>query len=69
MAGTDTGGWAVPGLGLHHELELLTEAGLTPMQAIQAATRNTAEGFRLLGDWGPSKPESLQTWWSLMTIP
>jgi hypothetical protein len=50
MTGTDSslgGGWATPGIGLHHELDLLVEAGLTPLQAIMAATRNIAEGFRL----------------------
>ncbi len=53
MTGTDAAGWAVPGLGLHHELEILVEeAGLTPMQAILAATRNPAEGFRLLDRLG-----------------
>ena len=53
MSGTDTGGWAIPGIGLHHELEILVEeAGLTPMQAIVAATRNPAEGFRVLDQVG-----------------
>ena len=53
MTGTDTGGWAVPGLGLHHEMEILVgEAGLTPMQVILAATRNVAEGFRVLDKLG-----------------
>jgi Amidohydrolase family len=39
------------GEGLHHELELLVAAGLTPMDAITVATRNAA---RLIGasDWG-----------------
>ncbi len=43
--GTDSGAssWNVPmGWGTHHELELFVEAGLTPMQAIVAATRNGA---------------------------
>ena len=55
MTGTDTsagGAWAVTGIGLHHELDLLVEAGLTPMQALQAATRNVAEGFRILDRLG-----------------
>lgn len=54
LAGTDTSavGWAVAGTGLHHEMELLVEAGLSPMQAIQAATRNTAEGYRVLNRIG-----------------
>ncbi len=53
MTGTDTAGWAVPGLGLHHEMEILAdEVGLTPMQVILAATRNPAEGFRILDRLG-----------------
>jgi hypothetical protein len=44
VAGTGAGGGAsVPGLSLHQELELLVEAGLTPMQAVVAATRAPAE--------------------------
>jgi len=40
LAGTDGPGLGtlLPGFGLHHELELLVEAGLTTLQAIQAAT-------------------------------
>ncbi len=54
LAGTDASGngWATPGLGLHHELELLVDAGLTPHEAIRAATRNTAEAFRILDRQG-----------------
>jgi hypothetical protein len=53
MTGTDTAGWAVPGLGLHHEMEILAgEAGLSPMQVIIAATRSPAEGFRILDRLG-----------------
>jgi imidazolonepropionase-like amidohydrolase len=36
----------IPGLGLHRELERLVEAGLTPLEALQAATLNPA---RVLG--------------------
>ena len=47
MAGTDLGtAYTYPGFSLHDELALLAEAGLTPMQALQAATRNPA---RFLG--------------------
>jgi imidazolonepropionase-like amidohydrolase len=44
VAGTDepTPG-VVPGFSLHRELELLVQAGLTPMRAIQAATKTAAE--------------------------
>jgi hypothetical protein len=43
QAGTDiiTGG--IPGLALHHEMEMLVESGLTPMQALKAATSWPAE--------------------------
>jgi len=38
QAGTDTASGGTPGLGLHHEMEMLVELGLTPMQALQSAT-------------------------------
>ena len=51
MTGTAT--WAVPGLGLHHEMEILqNEVGMTPMQVIMAATKIPAEGFRVLDRLG-----------------
>ncbi len=37
------------GYGEHHELELMVAAGLTPMQAIVAATKTPAELLRLDG--------------------
>jgi imidazolonepropionase-like amidohydrolase len=45
LAGTDTaaGVRVYPGFSLHQELALLVKAGLTPMQALQAATRNAGE--------------------------
>ena len=43
IAGTDAPGVASPGLGIHHEMELLVEAGLTPMQALQSSTSWGAE--------------------------
>ena len=44
LAGTDTPNPGIyPGFSLHHELDLLVQAGLTPLQALQAATRNPAE--------------------------
>jgi imidazolonepropionase-like amidohydrolase len=44
MAGTDTAApYVFPGSSLHEELALLVEAGLTPLQALQAATKNPAE--------------------------
>jgi len=43
VAGTGSGSLLVfPGAAMHRELQLLVKAGLTPMEAIVAATRNTA---------------------------
>ena len=33
----------VPGFALHHEIELMQEAGLTPYQVLESGTRNVAE--------------------------
>jgi hypothetical protein len=44
VAGTDQ---AVPGHSLHRELELYVEAGLSPLQAIQAATVVPARAMKL----------------------
>jgi imidazolonepropionase-like amidohydrolase len=47
MTGTDLGvKWVSPGQSLHEEIAYLVDAGLTPMEALQAATRNPA---RFLG--------------------
>ncbi len=43
QAGTDAITGGVPGASLHHEMEMLVEAGLTPMQALKAATSWSAE--------------------------
>ncbi|NNE38750.1 MAG: amidohydrolase family protein, partial [Gammaproteobacteria bacterium] len=43
QAGTDAITAGVPGLGLHQEMRMLVETGLTPMQAIKSATRWSAE--------------------------
>ncbi|MDO8680505.1 MAG: amidohydrolase family protein [Acidobacteriota bacterium] len=51
MAGTD-GPMSQAGAALHDELVLLVKAGLTPMQALQAATRSPAEFMRRLRDFG-----------------
>src|SRR2546425_8087492 len=43
LAGTDVlNPYCFPGFSLHDELALLVEAGLTPMEALQAATQNPA---------------------------
>ena len=54
LAGTDTNPFnpVLPGWGLHEELALLTESGLTPMEALQTATRNPARYFGILNETG-----------------
>jgi len=53
MAGSDVGlPNLFPGFSFHDELALLVEAGLTPLHALQAATRNAAEGMGLGGNVG-----------------
>jgi hypothetical protein len=43
LAGTDvSGAYVFPGFSLHHELELYVQAGFSPLEALQAATRNPA---------------------------
>jgi imidazolonepropionase-like amidohydrolase len=52
LAGTDAGflnSYVYPGVGLHQELELMVAAGLTPLEALRAATIN---GARFLGREG-----------------
>ncbi|MEZ4587311.1 MAG: amidohydrolase family protein [Gemmatimonadales bacterium] len=44
------------GEGLQRELELLVEAGLTPLEAISAATRNAARLMRADAEWGTIEP-------------
>jgi len=52
-AGTDA---PYPGVfqgeGVHHELELLVEAGLTPLQALRLATYDAARIMKAENDWG-----------------
>jgi imidazolonepropionase-like amidohydrolase len=52
VAGTDMG---FPGYSLHRELELYVEAGLTPLQAIQAATIVPAQVMKLDKQYGSLK--------------
>ena len=55
VAGTD----ALAGFTLHRELELYVQAGLTPAQALQVATRNGARYTRTDGDRGSIAPGKL----------
>ena len=57
MAGTDTTApYVFPGSSLHEELALLVQAGLTPMQALQAATKLPAEFLGKLQTQGTIQP-------------
>ena len=52
-AGADTPiGLAIPGYALHTELELLVESGLTPLEALHAATVQPARFFGLEAEMG-----------------
>lgn len=49
LAGTDAGNpGTAHGASIHRELELLVSAGLTPIEALRAATSTPARVFRLL---------------------
>jgi imidazolonepropionase-like amidohydrolase len=63
LAGSDTpNAFAFPGFGLHDELEILVEAGLTPLHALRAATIDAArflESTDSLGSVEPGKAADL----------
>ena len=53
LAGTDSPNpYCFPGFSLHDELELLVHAGFTPLEALQAATRNPAVFLGKIEDFG-----------------
>ena len=52
LTGTDIAAARVPGVSLHDELEMLVASGLTPLQAIQAATSNPAKVMKRRDDFG-----------------
>ncbi len=54
LAGTDTttAPYRFPGFGLHDELALFVQAGLSPMQALQTATYNAAKCLGKLDSMG-----------------
>ncbi len=59
MAGSDSlDPFNFPGPSLHEELQLLTEAGFTPLQALQAATLKSAQFLSATGEggWGTIQP-------------
>jgi hypothetical protein len=46
LAATDANGWlTIPGFSLHHELQALNRAGMTPAQTLRAATAAPAEAI------------------------
>jgi predicted amidohydrolase len=51
--------YCLPGFSLHDELALLVQAGLTPLQALQAATRNAARFMCREQDLGTIQPGKL----------
>jgi hypothetical protein len=54
LAGTDSGfgGGPIVGFSLHEELSLFVDAGLTPYQSLETATRNPATAFGQSDEWG-----------------
>lgn len=57
MAGSDTPEWFYTyGYTLHRELESLVAAGLTPYQALEAATSNPARFLGASAEWGTIEP-------------
>src|SRR5439155_10603679 len=53
VPGSDTG---LVGHGLHRELELYVQAGMTPMEAIQSATIVSARSMKLERESGTVEP-------------
>ncbi len=45
----------VPGFSIHHEIQGMLNAGITPLQAIQAGTINPAKFFNMEGQFGEIK--------------
>jgi imidazolonepropionase-like amidohydrolase len=53
LAGTDVGNpFLVPGRSLHEELAMLVDAGLSPLEALQAATSKPAVAFGMRDSLG-----------------
>lgn len=60
MAGTDTPiFFLTPGYSLHEELALLVKGGLTPMEALDAATLQPAKYFNMENELGSIEPGML----------
>lgn len=60
LAGTDTpNAFVFPGFSLHEEMELLVAVGLTPLEALQAATINPARFFDATDSLGTAEEGKL----------
>jgi imidazolonepropionase-like amidohydrolase len=60
LAATDVGvPFQVPGISLHVELERLVEAGLSPLEALRAATLNPARVLEMTDSLGSIEPGKL----------
>jgi imidazolonepropionase-like amidohydrolase len=59
-AGTDTPTpWIIPGVSLHQELALLSEAGMPNIDVLKAATSNAAIALERDGDAGIIRPGAI----------
>jgi imidazolonepropionase-like amidohydrolase len=57
LAGTDAGNpYCFPGFSLHDELAMRVESGVSPLGALQAATRNAALFMGAADKYGSVKP-------------
>lgn len=57
LAGSDMGGiWLIPGVSLHQEFDLLSQAGLTPLRILQMTTINGAEFLGKQAEMGTVEP-------------
>ena len=57
VLGTDTGNiFTFQGYSVHDELEFLVKAGLTPSEALAAATKNAAEMLNADDEFGTIEP-------------
>jgi imidazolonepropionase-like amidohydrolase len=58
LSGTDIPNFKlVPGKSLHHELELLAEAGIKPMDIVKIATKNGAKALSIINQTGTIEPD------------
>jgi imidazolonepropionase-like amidohydrolase len=61
LSGTDIPNFdLVPGVSLHHELEILVEAGIPPLEVIKIATKNGAQALGIEEDVGTIEPGNKQ---------